>query len=108
MAQSDIRDIEGFRTTTLRKALTNLQNTSAVLRVGTGKKGDPFVYEKVVPAITTGTQQPPNSREPQFTPVTSGARVTDDSGSGGPHTYRGTSKTESSTGSDGTDELEIT
>jgi hypothetical protein len=47
MTQADIREIEGFRTATLRKALTNLHESGRVSRAGAGRSGSPFYYEKV-------------------------------------------------------------
>ena len=46
MNQKEIRKIKGFRTIILRKALTDLINENSIQKLGSGKKGDPFVYKK--------------------------------------------------------------
>ena len=46
MNQKEIRQIKGFRTIILRKALTDLIKDNSIERLGSGKKGDPYRYRK--------------------------------------------------------------
>jgi predicted HTH transcriptional regulator len=57
MTQADVRAIEGFRTTTLRRALTNLYDSARVSRSGNGRSGSPYLYEKVVPKAPDNGQE---------------------------------------------------
>ena len=52
MNQKEIRKIKGFRTIILRKALTDLINEKSIRKLGSGKKGDPFLY------IKSGSREP--------------------------------------------------
>lgn len=52
MNQKEIRKIKGFRTIILRKALTHLINEKSIRKLGSGKKGDPFLY------IKSGSREP--------------------------------------------------
>ena len=97
MTQDEVRSIEGFRTSLLRNALSNLYESRRVQRSGAGRRNDPFVYQKletVVPKTGQASEKPEDSEEPELTPVRRYGGPEENTGSGGSHMYTGTRKPE--------------
>lgn len=64
--QDDIRGIEGFRTQTLRRALTALMGDGVLERAGGGRKGDPFRYRVARNSGSGGSQYIAGTSKPEF------------------------------------------